>query len=92
MNTDKLRINELEKELAAKDRTIISLQKSIDELTCQVANLTEAILQMRHDKYGSSSEKHAGTLPDQISFFNEVEIETDPLVCDEPFEADSVGK
>ncbi len=92
MNTEKLRINELEKELAAKDRTIISLQKSIDELTRQVSNLTEAILQMRHDKYGSSSEKHAGTLPDQISFFNEVEIEAAPLVCDEPFEADSAGK
>ena len=92
MNADKLRIRQLEKELAAKDSTIRALQNSIDELTRQVTNLTEAIIQMRHDKYGSSSEKHLGVLPDQLSFFNEVEIEAAPLVSDEPFTADAKGR
>lgn len=92
MNTDKQRIKQLEMELAEKDRTIFDLQKSIEELTRQVTNLTEAIVQMRHDKYGASSEKHVGTHPDQISFFNEIEVEADPSVSEEPFETDSKGK
>lgn len=92
MNAEKLRIEQLERELAARDHTILALQNSIEELTRQVTNLTEAIIQMRHDKYGSSSEKHLGVLPGQISFFNEVEIEAAPLVSDEPFTADSKGK
>ena len=51
MDADKIRIRELEKQLAEKESTILALQKSINELTRQVSNLTEAILQMRHDKY-----------------------------------------
>ncbi|MFR2564021.1 MAG: hypothetical protein ACLS8Q_03835 [Anaerovoracaceae bacterium] len=52
MDADKIRIKELEKQLAEKESTILALQKSINELTRQVSNLTEVILQMRHDKYG----------------------------------------
>lgn len=92
MNADKFRIEQLEKELAEKDSTILALQNSINELTRQVTNLTEAILQMRHDRYGASSEKHLGVLPDQISFFNEIEIQAAPLFCEEPFVPDSKGK
>lgn len=92
MNADKLLIEQLRKELSAKESTILALQKSIDDLTRQVSNLTEAILQMRHDKYGSSSEKKLGVLPDQLSIFNEVEIEVAPPVFDEPFVADAKGK
>lgn len=92
MNADKLLIEQLRKELSAKESTILALQKSIDDLTRQVSNLTEAILQMRHDKYGSSSEKKLGVLPDQLSIFNEVEIEAAPPVFDEPFVADAKGK
>ena len=92
MNTEKLRIEQLEDELAARDHTILALQNSIEELTRQVTNLTEVIIQMRHDKYGSSSEKYLGVLSDQISFFNEVEIEAAPLVSDEPFTADAKEK
>ena len=92
MNADKLLIEQLRKELSAKESTILALQKSIDDLTRQVSNLTEAILQMRHDKYGSSSEKKLGVLTDQLSIFNEVEIEAAPPVFDEPFVADAKGK
>lgn len=92
MDADKIRIRELEKQLAEKESTILALQKSINELTRQVSNLTEAILQMRHDKYGSSSEKNLSVLSGQISFFNEIEKEAAPLVNEEPFETDSEGK
>lgn len=89
MNAERQRIEQLERELAEKNSTILSLQKSIDDLTRQVTNLTEVILQMRHDKYGSSSEKNLGVLPDQLSFFNEVELESASPAEDEPFEAGS---
>ena len=47
---------------------------------------------MHHDKYGSSSEKHLGVLPDQISFFNEVEVAAVSSISEEPFQADSNNK
>ena len=44
MTTDKERIKQLENELAMRDQTIQTLQKSIDNLTRQVANLTEILI------------------------------------------------
>ena len=92
MNSDKLRIKELQEQIAEKDRLILALQNSIDQLTEKVQLLTETILQMRHDKYGPSSEKRAGSNSDenQLCFFNEIEIEA--ADDEEPFEADSKGK
>ena len=52
MNTDKERIKQLENELAMRDQTILTLQNSINNLTRQVENLTEILIQMRHDKFG----------------------------------------
>ena len=60
MTSDKSRIRELENELAKRDNTILMLQNSINNLTRQIENLTEVIVQMRHDKFGSSSEKPLG--------------------------------
>ena len=79
MTTDKERIKQLENELAMRDQTIQTLQKSIDNLTRQVANLTEILIQMRHDKFGPSSEKTAkyDDGSKQMCMFNEVELEAD---------------
>ena len=86
MTTDKERIKQLENELAMRDQTIQTLQKSIDNLTRQVENLTEILIQMRHDKFGPSSEKTAkyDDGSKQMCMFNEVELEADSNV-QEPF-------
>ena len=82
MTTDKERIKQLENELAMRDQTIQTLQKSIDNLTRQVANLTEILIQMCHDKFGPSSEKTAkyDDGSKQMCMFNEVELEADSNV------------
>lgn len=90
MTSDKSRIRELEKELAKRDNTILMLQNSISNLTRQIENLTEVIVQMRHDKFGSSSEKtvKADDGSKQMSLFNEVELEADATVS-EPFKVNA---
>ena len=93
MTADKSRIRELEKELTKRDNTILMLQNSINNLTRQIENLTEVIVQMRHDKFGSSSEKtvKADDGSKQMSLFNEVELEADATVS-EPFKVNAKGK
>lgn len=93
MTSDKSRIRELENELAKRDNTILMLQNSINNLTRQIENLTEVIVQMRHDKFGSSSEKtvKADDGSKQMSLFNEVELEADATVS-EPFKVNAKGK
>lgn len=53
MTSEKGRI----RELARRDHTLLKLQNSINDLTRQIENLTEIILQMRRDKFGPSSGK-----------------------------------
>ena len=93
MNTDKERIKQLENELAMRDQTILTLQNSINNLTRQVENLTEILIQMRHDKFGPSSEKTAKVDDGskQICLFNEAELEADSNV-QEPFKHNAKGK
>ena len=75
MTSEKGRIRKLERELAQRDHTILKLQNSINDLTRQIENLTEIILQMRRDKFGPSSEKtrKADDGGEQLSLFNEAE-------------------
>lgn len=92
MSDPTARIRELEDEIARRDNTILMQQNSIDELKRQVDNLTELILKMRHDKFGSSSEKTVKSDDgNQICLFNEVEIEADHTAV-EPFKANAKGK
>lgn len=93
MSDDKARIKQLEKELAESRAANAELNNSIEKLNHQIENLTEIILQMRHDKFGPSSEKtvkpdDGGT---QLSLFNEAEVEADATVA-EPFKANAKGK
>ena len=60
-----------------KDAYIKHLENTILDLQNQVSNLTEMILLLRKEKFGSSSEKTTSQLEGQLSLFNEAEIEAD---------------
>ena len=61
-----------------KDAYILHLENTIKDLQNQVSNLTEMVMLLRKDKFGSSSEKTPkNEFPGQLSFFNEAELETD---------------
>lgn len=62
-----------------RDTTIKQLERTIKSLEQQVNNLTEMILLLRKEKFGSSSEKTPKpVLSGQICLFNEAEAEADP--------------
>lgn len=71
------RIKDLEKN--SKDEYIAQLESTIDKLQKQIDNLTEMVLLMRKQKFGSSSEKtEINENTEQLNFFNEAEIEFSP--------------
>jgi len=67
-----------------KDAYIKQLENTIKDLQNQVSNLTEMILMLRKEKFGSSSEKTATQIEGQLSLFNEAEAEMNPD-AQEPF-------
>ncbi|MDE6749276.1 MAG: IS66 family transposase [Lachnospiraceae bacterium] len=67
-----------------KDAYIEHLENTIKDLQNQVSNLTEMILLLRREKFGSSSEKTTVQIAGQLSLFNEAEVEADPN-SKEPF-------
>jgi transposase len=60
-----------------KDAYIEHLQNTIKDLQNQVNNLTEMLLLLRKEKFGSSSEKTPKHIDGQLSLFNEAELEAD---------------
>ena len=64
-----------------KDAYILHLENTIKNLQNQVSSLTEMIMLLRKDKFGSSSEKTPkNQIPGQLSLFNEAEVEADASV------------
>ena len=59
--------------MSEKDAYIEHLENTIKDLQNQVSNLTEMILLMRKDKFGSKSEK-TPQVDGQLSLFNEAEM------------------
>ena len=59
------------------ENTIVNLNETINGLQNQISNLTEMMMLLRKEKFGSSSEKTPKQLDGQISLFNEAEIEAD---------------
>ena len=74
-------------------RTILKWILSNPHSSFQIENLTEIILQMRHDKFGPSSEKtrKADDGGEQLSLFNEAELEANSAVS-EPFQRNAKGQ
>ena len=69
-----------------KDAYIEHLENTIKDLQNQVSNLTEMVLLLRKEKFGSSSEKTKKQVDGQLSLFNEAELESDskseePVIC-----------
>ena len=94
MTANEARIRELESEITKRDNTILMQQNSINDLKRQVDNLTEILIQMRHDKFGPSSEKtvKADDGSQQVSIFNEVEVEVEAdSTVQEPFKRNAKG-
>lgn len=60
-----------------KDVYIEHLENTIKALQNQVNNLTEMVLLLRKEKFGSSSEKTTSQIEGQLSLFNEAETEAD---------------
>ena len=58
-----------------KDAYIEHLENTIKDLQNQVNNLTEMVMILRKDKFGSSSEKTPKECDGQLSLFNEAEVE-----------------
>lgn len=70
-----------------KDAYIEHLENTIKDLQNQVHNLTEMVMLLRKDKFGSSSEKTPKECDGQLSLFNEAEVEantetTEPITID----------
>lgn len=64
-----------------KDAYIDHLENTIKNLQTQVDNLTEMVLLLRKEKFGSSSEKTPkDEIDGQISLFNEAEIQADSSI------------
>ena len=70
--------------MTEKDAYIEHLENTIKDLQNQVSNLTEMVLLLRKEKFGSSSEKTTSTVEGQLSLFNEAEVEA-VSNSDEPF-------
>lgn len=74
-----------------KDAYILQLESTVKEVQNQVSNLTEMIIQLRKDKFGSSSEKTPkNEFSEQLFLFNEAEVEADSSVS-EPIVKDVKG-
>ena len=74
-----------------KDAYIIHLENTIKDLQNQISNLTEIIMLLRKNKFGSSSEKTPkNDVPGQLSLFNEAEIEADASIT-EPIKREVKG-
>ena len=76
--------------MTTKDAYIERLENTIKDLRNQVSNLTEMVMLLRKEKFGSSSEKTPKQIEGQLSLFNEAELEADGSVT-EPIKKDVRG-
>lgn len=89
-------IIQLKDTIAALNKTVESLQKSLDASAAREEehlkteqNLKEQVAYLMEKLYGSSSEKRKSVMEGQISLFDEAEVEAEPL-DDVAFEEETV--
>ena len=75
----------------ARDTYIEQLEKTIKNLQDQVSNLTEMVMLLQKEKFGPSSEKTVKPNEEQLSLFNEAEVEADGHTISEPIKKSVKG-
>ena len=77
--------NKSHKSIAELEHQISMLKAENDELRTKLDHMNEILLNMQRARFGQSSEKQKYVSPDQLSVFNEAELEQDPK-APEPYE------
>ena len=70
--------NKSHKSIAELEHQISVLKAENDELKAKLDHMNEILLNMQRARFGQSSEKQKYVSPDQLSVFNEAELEQDP--------------
>ena len=70
--------NKSHKSIAELEHQISVLKAENDELRAKLDHMNEILLNMQRARFGQSSEKQKYVSPDQLSVFNEAEVEQDP--------------
>ena len=70
--------NRSHKSIAELEHQISMLKAENDELRTKLDHMNEILLNMQRARFGQSSEKQKYVSPDQLSVFNEAELEQDP--------------
>ena len=70
--------NKSHKSIAEYEHEISMLKAENDELRTKLEHMNEILLNMQRARFGQSSEKQKYVSPDQLSVFNEAELEQDP--------------
>lgn len=74
-------INDLRKMIKTLQATVDAANKREAALTQERDNLKEEVDLLRKKLFGSSSEKRTLDIPGQLNFFNEAELEQDPVLA-----------
>ena len=70
--------NKPSKSIAEYEHEISTLKAEIDDLKLKLEHMNEILVNMQRARFGQSSEKQKYVSPDQLSVFNEAELEQDP--------------
>ena len=70
--------NKSHKSIAELERENSMLKAEVESLRTKLDHMNEILLNMQRARFGQSSEKQKYVSPDQLSVFNEAELEQDP--------------
>ena len=70
--------NKPSKSIAEYEHEISALKAEIDDHKLKLEHMNEILVNMQRARFGQSSEKQKYVSPDQLSVFNEAEMEQDP--------------
>ena len=70
--------NKSHKSIAELERENSMLKAEVESLRTKLDHMNEILLNMQRARFGQSSEKQKYVSPDQLSVFNEAELEQNP--------------